>query len=255
MLRRNFGRLAAIGLTLSLALLGGAGAARADITLFLSQDGASFFQVATSTGPAAAFVGSFGDFSVNVDTASTNFTGTAASGTLNTTTNTTLSTTAIGSHTLRVLAAATAPGTAGLTLGSFTLPAGVLLALESNVGPGGSELLRPGGAAVSFVSTVNATGNVVTGATPAVGISTTPATVDANGAVGSPIVLFPRITNDGYTLFNHTTITLTLAGSTVTTAGSSTVTAVPEASSVVMSGIMALMGLGYGWRTRTRAAA
>jgi hypothetical protein len=244
MLRRNFGRLATMGLALSLALLAGAGDARADISLYLSYDGNPYQFVASSPTNVATFDGSFGGFSLVADTSITNFTGSPLAGFLTATTNQTLNVS--GTHTLSLLSAVTDAPNGDLAF--FQLPGTTDLTLTSTIS-GTSPSVSTGTA--TFQSFANATGNPLT---PSGGISTSPTTVIYPFGAGSTSTANFQRLPEGYTLYNITTVSLTGVGATGNTSGSSTVTAaVPEASTVVMSSLMALMGTGYAWRKRKRA--
>lgn len=243
MLRRNFGRIATMGLTLSLALLGGAGNAQAGIDLYLSYDNGAYVLVAPTadTANSSVYVGPFGGFSLVVETATDNFTGSPIEGFLKTQTTQTLN--VAGTHTLRVLAATTVSH--GGNLAFFTLPSTSDLVLTSSVG--GSGTATTTGSAV-FQSFVNATGSPIA---PVGGEASAPLGITYPvGSSGETSSAFMRLAS-GYTLYNLTTITLTGIGSSGGSDGTSSVTPVPEPATLA-SVILALPVVGMGTWLRRR---
>lgn len=246
MLQKNFGRLAAIGLALSLALLGGASHARADIDIYLSQDGDPFTHVAYGAGGTLTFSGTFGDFTLVTETGITNYDGFPSIGFLETRTSQTLN--KEGTAELRVLVAVT-DGFQG-DLAFFQEPSGTDLVLMSNVGT--SSPTNSSGT-ILFESFANATGDPLN---PTPGIASPPLLVTTltGGGAGPNFTPFTRLP-EGYTLYNLTTITLFGPGDTAGSTGSTSVTAaaVPEPSTV-MSVLIGLPLVGLGAWVRKRRA-
>jgi hypothetical protein len=206
-------------------VLGGSNRARADLLVALAEDAGAFMVVATSssagnTPNAVSFNGAFMDFSVDIDTTSSNFPPGAQTGVdLETTTNTTLGAGG-GTHTLHVLAEIVPSGSTTISpLASIPLPAGGTLAVDSQLATTGSPVLFTPGSNVSFTSTVNGT------AFGPIMLTTVPDSIDKKFTDGS----------SPYTLTNLTDVKLVGAGAEVGSTGTTTVTATPEPATIALA--------------------
>jgi hypothetical protein len=225
-------------------VLAGSNRARADLLIALAEDAGAFVVVVTSSSPgqtpnAVSFNGAFMDFSVDVDTSSSNFPpGSQLGVDLETTTNTTLGA-AGGTHTLHVLAEIVPSGSTTISpLASIPVPTAGTLAVDSQLATTGSPVFFTPGSGVSFTSTVNGT------SFGPIALTTTPASIDKGFTDGS----------SPYTLANTTDIKLIGAGAEVGSTGTTTVTATPEPATIAMA-LSGLPVLGLLWaRSRRRRA-
>jgi hypothetical protein len=230
------------------AVLGLQGSASAALTLELVS-GASDV-VGAPLGPnSMSFAGTVGAFDVTVTIAVTNSPGTAALGSLTITNfNVSLNGTAsAGDNTLTIYAKAT----------DYTLPPGSPLNMDSN--ESGTFVASTAGDKVTFTSyfdasntapgTLPPTGFTIGTPSPTVTITSTGGTTGSLSANAAPTL----VTRSGmFALANVTTVTLSGSSSTVALGmnGATTVTGVPEPSSMALAGLGALGLMGYGLRRR-----
>jgi hypothetical protein len=206
------------------ALLSSPSAARADLTITLSESGHASQSFTVPGGPPAINVIStvYGDFSIEADTA-TSFGSNANQAMLQVTTLS-VRNSASGSKTLTVTVDQT----------GYTVPYAPTMLVNSSL----STTNIPTGGTISFVSSLNG------GMTPSVSLSGP----TVNNSIAAPPTLFSGVTRP-YTLDSTTTITIG-AGLTSNSTGTTTAFAVPEPSSMALAGLGAMGLIGYGVRRR-----